>query len=64
MISEVDIKDMQPEIEVVVVKENEDGSADCTINLNAPALKFLLNFAFVATLKEAIKQGKEYTPKE
>ena len=64
MISEVDINDMQPEIEVTMVKENEDGSADCTLNLNPPALRYLLNFAFVSTLKAAISEGKRYTPKD
>ncbi len=64
MISEVDINDWEPRMEVTMVKENEDGSADCSLKLNPPALRYLLNFAFVTTLKNAIKLGEEYTPKE
>lgn len=62
MISEVDIKDWEPQIELMAVKENEDGSADCELKLNAPALKFLINFAFVNVLKKALDDGKKYTP--
>lgn len=64
MISEVDMEDMKPEIEVVCVKENDDGSADCILNMNPAAIKYLLNFAFVSTLKTAIAEGKLYTSKE
>ena len=64
MISEVDMEDMKPEIEVVCVKENDDGSADCILNMNPAAIKYLLNFAFVSTLKTAISEGKLYTSKE
>jgi len=64
MISEVDMEDMKPEIEVVCIKENEDGSADCVINLNTAAMKYLLNFAFVSTLKTAIAEGKLLTLKD
>lgn len=62
MISEIDIKDMQPVIEVVEVKENEDGTADCELRLNHPAVKFLLNFAFVSVLKNALEEGRGNTP--
>jgi hypothetical protein len=62
MISEIDIKDWEPQIEVVTIKENDDGSADCTINMNPAALKFLINFAFVSSLEDALKRGKLMTP--
>ena len=63
MISEVDLKDFDY-INVETVKENEDGSCDCTINMGPLATKYLLNFAFIGVLKTAIAEGKMLTPKE
>ena len=63
MISEVDLKDFDY-INVETVKENEDGSCDCTINMGPLATKYLLNFAFIGVLKTAIAEGKLYTPKD
>ena len=63
MISEVDLKDFDY-INVEAVKENEDGSCDCTINMGPLATKYLLNFAFIGVLKTAIAEGKMLTPKE
>lgn len=63
MISEVDLRDFDY-ITVEAVKENEDGSCDCTINMGPLATKYLLNFAFVGVLKGALAEGKLYTPKD
>jgi hypothetical protein len=63
MISEIDIQDWEPRMEVTCIKENEDGSTDCELHLNPAALKFLINFAFVTTLKSALDAGKGYTPR-
>ena len=63
MISEVDIKDFDY-INVETVKENEDGSCECTINMGPLATRYLLNFAFIGVLKTAIAEGKMLTPKE
>lgn len=63
MISEVDLRDFDY-ITVEAVKENEDGSCDCTINMGPLATKYLLNFAFIGVLKTAIAEGKMLTPKE
>ena len=63
MISEVDLKDFDY-INVETVKENEDGSCDCNINMGPLATKYLLNFAFIGVLKTAIAEGKMLTPKE
>lgn len=63
MISEVDIKDFDY-INVETVKENDDGSCECTINMGPLATKYLLNFAFIGVLKTAIAEGKMLTPKE
>ena len=63
MISEVDLKDFDY-INVETVKENEDGSCECTINMGPLATRYLLNFAFIGVLKTAIAEGKMLTPKE
>ena len=63
MISEVDIRDFDY-INVETVKENEDGSCNCNINMGPLATKYLLNFAFIGVLKTAIAEGKLYTPKD
>jgi phage baseplate assembly protein W len=62
MISEVDIEDWEPRIELLNLKENEDGSADCELKLSPVALKYLVNFAFVTALKRTLDEGKLYTP--
>lgn len=65
MISDVDINDWeQPKIELKAIKENEDGSADCTLTLNALGVKYLLNFAVIRILKDAVAEGKTHTPPE
>ena len=63
MISEVDIKDFDY-INVETVKENDDGSCECTINMGPLATRYLLNFAFIGVLKTAIAEGKMLTLKE
>ena len=45
-----------------VVKENEDGSADCTIDMDKDAMQVLINFGFVTMLSKSIEEGKLYTP--
>lgn len=63
MISEVDLRDFDY-INVKEITENEDGSCNCVIDMGPLATKYLLNFAFIAVLKEAIVEGKMHTPKD
>ena len=49
-------------IDFQVVKENEDGSADCTLDMDKDAVQVLINFGFVTMLSKAIEEGKLYTP--
>jgi len=49
-------------IDFKVVKENEDGSADCTIDMDKDAMQVLINFGFVTMLSKSIEEGKLYTP--
>lgn len=51
-------------IEVKIVKENADGSADADIWLDEEAKEFLMRRAIIAALQEAVDKGKEFTPKE
>lgn len=52
-------------IEVKVVKENADGSADADIFLDEEAKEFLLKKAIIDTLKEAAQNAQQnLTPKE
>jgi len=50
-------------IELEVIKENQDGSADILLkNIDSKTIEYLLNYAFVNMLKNAIAEGKLYTP--
>lgn len=51
-------------IELDHYKENEDGSADFTVNLDEEAKEFLIRYAIVACIKEGIENGKLLTPTE
>ena len=51
-------------MEINVETENEDGSANCTVNLTSLEASYLINFAIVKALEEKVAKGKEYTPKE
>ena len=49
-------------ITVESIKENEDGSADCNIYLDEEAKDFLIRYAIIACLTEAIENGRKATP--
>lgn len=49
-------------IEIENIKENEDGSADFNVYMDEAAKEFLLRYALVACIKDAIEAGKEATP--
>lgn len=49
-------------ITVESIKENEDGSADCIIHIDAEGKDFLIRYAIIASLTEAIELGKIATP--
>lgn len=46
-------------LEVSNVEEKADGSATCTLDLDAEGLTFLINIGFVSILKEMIDRHKE-----
>lgn len=53
---------MQIEIETII--ENEDGSAKCIVRMDSAAKDFLIRYAFIACLNDAIEAGKLATPTE
>lgn len=57
----IDINDWD-KCEITLVKENEDGSADYTLNLGPKTANYLMSYAFVAVLKQVIAEGKTLTP--
>lgn len=51
-------------IEIESIKEHEDGSADCNVYLDEEAKDFLIRYAIIACLTEAVEAGKLATPTE
>jgi hypothetical protein len=51
-------------IELENYRENEDGSADFHVDMDEEAKEFLLRYALVACIKDAIEAGKKATPTE
>lgn len=49
-------------IEIELYKENEDGSADFSVNLDQEAIVFLVRKAILDCIKEGIEAGKKATP--
>lgn len=57
MISEIDIEDMgSPQIEMIELTENEDGSAVCQLKANTAGTRLLLEWGFNAMLRRAINE--------
>lgn len=51
-------------MEVSLLKENEDGSADYSFDLTAEEKGMLIRWAIIEALKRAIEEGKQYVPSE
>lgn len=51
-------------IEIENIKENDDGSADCNVYLDADAKDFLIRYALIVCITDAIEAGKLATPTE
>jgi len=49
-------------MELKLVKENEDGSADFTMNLTFVEVEQLVRVGLIEILKRAVEEGKEYVP--
>lgn len=51
-------------IEIESIKENEDGSADCNVHMDDEAKDFLIRYALIACITDAIEAGRIATPTE
>jgi hypothetical protein len=51
-------------MEVNLIKENEDGSADYSFDLTAEEQGALIRFAIIESLKRVIEEGNKYVPSE
>jgi hypothetical protein len=49
-------------MELILTKENEDGSADFDLTLSPLEVQQLVNFGLVEMLKRAVEEGKQYVP--
>ena len=47
-----------------LIKENDDGSADFDLTISPLEVQALVNLGLVTVLKKAIEEGKEYVPSE
>lgn len=59
MISEVDLKDWDPQIQVTEIIENEDGSADCRLHANNHGMRLLIQMGFNAILRQALPKEEK-----
>jgi tRNA U54 and U55 pseudouridine synthase Pus10 len=51
-------------IQVITVKENADGSADCNIRFDAEGLKFMIQYTVISILTEYAKLNPIPQPDE
>jgi hypothetical protein len=51
-------------MDVELLKENDDGSADYHVNLSNEEQAQLFRFAFIEMLKRGIEEGKKHDPSE
>jgi hypothetical protein len=51
-------------MDVELIKENEDGSADYHVNMSNEEQAQLFRFAFIEMLKRGIEEGKQHEPSE
>jgi hypothetical protein len=57
MISEIDIEDMgPPQIELIQLTEQEDGSAICQLKTNTAGTRMLIEWGFNAMLMKAVNE--------
>ena len=51
-------------MELNLIKENEDGSADYTMEVTLQEKEDLIRFALMFMLRQAVKEGRLYDPSE
>ena len=50
-------------LEIEVIEEHKDGSADATIHFDSEAMELLIQWGMIAMLKEAVN-NEQYNPKK
>jgi len=51
-------------VKVNLIKENDDGSADFSFDLNSTEMGMLLNLGILTAIKNGIEEGEKYEPSE
>ena len=51
-------------MDVELIRENDDGSADYNVKMSHEEQAQLFRFAFIEMLKRGIAEGKQYDPSE
>lgn len=51
-------------MELILTKENEDGSADFEISLSPVEVQQLVNVGLIEIMKRAFEEGKQYEPSQ
>jgi hypothetical protein len=49
-------------MELTLMNENEDGSADFDLTISPLEVQALVNLGLISVLKQAIEEGKQYVP--
>ena len=49
-------------MDIELIRENDDGSADYNVNMSHEEQAQLFRFAFMEMLKRGIEEGKQYDP--
>jgi hypothetical protein len=49
-------------MELELVKENEDGSADYNINIAAGEIEQIVRFGLIEMLRRMVEEGKQHDP--
>lgn len=51
-------------MELNLIKENPDGSADYSVNMSDEEQRQLMRFAFIEMFKRGMEEGKQYDPEQ
>ena len=49
-------------MELVLIKENEDGSADYNVNISATEIEQIVRFGLIEMLRRMVEEGAKHEP--
>jgi hypothetical protein len=55
-------KERRYQMELALVKENEDGSADYNINISAEEIEQIVRFGLIEMLRRMVEEGTKHEP--